>query len=168
MLRSKNNQRDILILKIIWLLTIGLLFKYIPKNKIRNGIVAFLYKQIVTWLFGLLVVEKGLIKYPVRFFKKANKSSFSFEYFIYPAICAIFNLNYPEEKNKFIKLLYYIFHSGAITTFEVLAERYTNTIKYVKWKWYWSFITIGITYYSSRLFYRWFYKEEFKNKLKQS
>ncbi|WP_332635051.1 CBO0543 family protein [Halalkalibacter flavus] len=161
MLKSRSVLKDEIILKLIWLVTIGLLFKYIPKNKLRHGILAFLYKQVVTWVFGLLVVEKGLIKYPVRFFKKANKSSFSFEYFLYPSFSAIFNLNYPENKNRFIKFIYYIFHAGIITIIEVLAERYTNIIKYVKWKWYWSFITLGITYYSSRLFYRWFFKEEF-------
>jgi hypothetical protein len=161
MLRSKGAMKDYTILGLIWVGTIGLLFKYIPKNKIRHGILAFLYKQILTWLFGLIVVEKGLIKYPVRIFKKANKSSFSFEYFIYPSLCAIFNVNYPENKNKFIKFLYYIFHSGFITIFEILSVKYTNLIKYVKWKWYLTLVTVGLSYFTSRLFYRWFYKEEF-------
>lgn len=160
-MRKSHELKDIIILNFIWLATIGLLFKYIQKDKIRQGILAFLYKQFVTWMFGLLVVEKGLIKYPIRFFSKANKSSFSFEYFIYPSMCAIFNVNYPENKNRFIRFLYIIFHTGILTFGEVLAERYTNLIKYIKWKWYWSFITIGLTYYSSRLFYCWFFKEEF-------
>lgn len=124
--------------------------------------VAFFYKQLVTWLFGLLVVEKGLIKYPVRLFKKANKTSFSFEYFFYPVLCAVFNLHYPENKNKLIKFLYYLLNIGFITLVEFFAERYTNLIKYIKWKWYWSFITLWLTNYSSRLFYRWFFKDEFK------
>ena len=159
--KSRSVIRDYIILGLIWVGTTGLLFKYIPKDKIRHGILAFLYQQILTWTFGLLVVEKGLIKYPVRFFKKAYKSSFSFEYFIFPSFCAIFNINYPENKNKFIKFLYYIFFAGILTLGEFIAERYTNLIKYKKWKWYWSFITMSVTYYSSRLFYRWFYKEEF-------
>ena len=153
--------KDKRILVLIWLGIIALLIKYIPKDKIREGMLAFLYKQIVTWLFGLLVVEKGLIKYPVRFFKKANKTSFSFEYFIYPSMCAIFNIHYPENHNRVTKFFYYLFHAGLLTTTEVLAERYTKLIKYVKWKWYWSFLTMGLSYYSSRIFYRWFFKENF-------
>lgn len=149
------------ILLFIWLVTIGLLFKYIPKNKIRHAVLIYLFKQTITWFYGLYVVEKGLIKYPVRlFFKKANKASFSFEYFLFPSLCAIFNLNYPEKKNKITKFLYYIFHTGLITGLEVLLERYTNLIKYKKWKWYSTFITIGTTYYTSRVFYRWFFKNE--------
>lgn len=150
------------ILVVFWVTTIVLLTMYIPKNKLRNGIVAFLYKQVVTWLFGILVVEKGLIKYPVRLFEKANKTSFTFEYFIFPSFCALFNLHYPQNKNKLIKFLYYVFHSGIITGIEVLVEKNTNLIKYVKWRWYYSFVTIGISYYTSRLFYRWFFKSEFQ------
>ncbi|WP_310793599.1 CBO0543 family protein [Salipaludibacillus neizhouensis] len=78
--------------------------------------------QTLTWFWGLIVAEKGLIKYPVRFLKKSNKSNFSFEYFIFPALCSIFNIFYPKSENKFFKLLYYIMHSGIITDFEVMME----------------------------------------------
>nr|WP_282434416.1 CBO0543 family protein [Desulfosporosinus orientis] len=43
----------------------------------------------MTWAVGLGVVELRLIEYPVRLFPYANRTSFSFEYFIYPSICAI-------------------------------------------------------------------------------
>ncbi|MCA0989654.1 CBO0543 family protein [Pseudalkalibacillus hwajinpoensis] len=150
------------LLYVIWIVTGVLLYRFVPKTKIRHVIVVMFFKQFITWFLGLWVVEKGLIKYPVRFMKKSNKSSFTFEYFIYPSFCAIFNLNYPEKRNKVIQFLYYLFHVGLITGGEVLAERYTNLIKYVKWKWYYSFVSLGITNYISRRFYRWFYKNEFE------
>ncbi|WP_185806846.1 CBO0543 family protein [Bacillus sp. HMF5848] len=148
------------ILVCIWAVTIVALLLFIPKDKVRHGVLAFLYKQIVTWLFGLVVVDKGLIAYPIRIFSKANKSSFSFEYFFYPSLCAIFNIHYPEGKSKWLKGFYYLFHAGFITLVEVCAEKYTNLIQYKRWSWYWSFLTIATTYYSSRLFYRWFFAEE--------
>ncbi|WP_216827433.1 CBO0543 family protein [Alkalihalobacterium elongatum] len=153
--------KDKKILISAWIITIVLLIINIPKQQIRRAILAFLYKQMVTWLFGLLVVEKGLIKYPVRFFRKTNKSSFSFEYFIYPAFCSILNVKYPEKSSKAIQFLYIILNAGWITVVEVLLERYTKLIKYVNWKWYWSFITLALTDFSSRLFYRWFFKKEY-------
>ncbi|WP_338066848.1 CBO0543 family protein [Evansella clarkii] len=127
----------------------------------RHAIAAFLFKQMLTWPLGLMVVKKDYITYPVRFFKKENKSSFSFEYFIYTALCAIFNIKYPEKYNSFVKLLYIVFYAGIMTLGEVAIERYTNLIKYRKWKWYWSFQTLGITNYLSRIFYKWFFREDF-------
>jgi len=151
--------RDKIILILSWILGIVLLIIFVPANKLRQGIVPFLFKQVVTWLFGLLVVEKRLIKYPVREFKYAYKGSFSFEYFLYPTLCVLYNLYYPEKQNKLMKFLYLNLYAGITTALEVFLEKYTNTIKYIKWKWYWSYITMAITNISSRLFYKWFFKE---------
>ncbi|EIJ79134.1 hypothetical protein PB1_16294 [Bacillus methanolicus PB1] len=149
-----------------WIVTLLLLIRFVPRDKIREAQIPFLFKQIVTWLFGLIVVEKGLIEYPYRLlFKKTYKGSFCFEYFIYPALCALFNLYYPEKRNAFIKGLYYFFHTSLITVFEIIAVKYTKLIQYKKWTWYCSFITIWITYYISRLYYRWFNKNQFSNAL---
>jgi hypothetical protein len=147
------------ILVFCWILCVVLLKRFIPLNKLRQGVLAFLYKQVVTWFFGLVVVEKGLIKYPVRYFKKSYKGSFSFEYFLYPSICAIFNIYYPQKRSNLHKFLYINFFTSILTIIEVLIEKYTNLIKYVKWKWYWSYITMAVSNYISTLFYRWFFKE---------
>ncbi|WP_442920040.1 CBO0543 family protein [Metabacillus sp. B2-18] len=86
------------------------------------------------------------------------RSSFTFEYFVYPALCSLFNLYYPEKSNKVVKLTYYFIHTSIISFFEIIAVKYTNLIKYNNWTWYWSFITIWLTYYVSRIYHRWFYK----------
>ena len=157
--RKENAIECFAIGAMIWLLSI-----FVPRNKIRDACTIFFFKQSVTWFFNLLVVEKNLISYPSRvFFKKAIKSSFTFEFFVYPALCVLFNLYYPERRNKWIKILYYFAHSGLITGCELYAVTYTNNIRYKKWKWYWTFLTIGFTYYLSRLYYKWFTKEETPN-----
>ncbi|WP_413355689.1 CBO0543 family protein [Robertmurraya sp. 2P01SA] len=156
-------KRDKWILYGIWLFAAMLLIIFVPKHRLRKAFLAFFIKQSLTLVFGLLVAEKGLIKYPVRLFKKANKSSFSYEYFFYPASCVLFNLYYPEQKKFWIRAIYNVFYTGLLTGIEALAEKYTNLIKYVKWKWYWSFLTIWLTNYASHLFYRWFFKVGQKN-----
>ncbi|MFE8699798.1 CBO0543 family protein [Cytobacillus sp. FJAT-54145] len=159
-----NNKLDKTIEISAWIITSILLIKYVPKNRIREAHISFLFKQVVTWLFGLLVVEKNLISYPNRlFFKKANKSSFTFEYFVYPALCSLFNLYYPEKSNNVVKLIYYFIHTSIITGFEIFAVKYTNLIKYNNWKWYWSFVTMWFSYYISRIYHRWFYKDRSNN-----
>lgn len=148
-----------------WIVTSVLLIKFVPPNRMKEAQVSFLFKQVMTWLFGLIVVEKKLISYPYRlFFKKVNKASFTFEYFVYPALCSLFNLYYPEKKNNFVKILYYCFHTSIITGFEVFAVTYTNLIHYKKWSWKWSFITIWFTYYLSRIYFKWFFNDDDSSK----
>lgn len=136
-----------------------LLLRFVPRNKIKHAIVPFLFKQALTWLLGLLVTEKNLIQYPYRpFFKKTYKASFCFEYFFYPALCVLFNLYYPEKRNRMIKVLYQFIHTSVLVGLEVLIVKYTKLIRYKNWTWYWSFTTLWFTYYLSHVFYKWFFK----------
>lgn len=151
---------DWIILFSIWAVTLLLLFICIPRKKIREAHVVFLFKQVLTWLFGLLVVEVAFIEYPVRVFQVATKSSFSFEYFIYPAISVIFVLRFPEHKTKLHKMGWYLLFPTWMTILEVLIERYTNLIHYIHWTWYWTWITLLITFYISRIYYLWFFRKE--------
>ncbi len=138
-----------------------LLLNFVPKNKIRYAIVPFLFKQVLTWAFGLLVVEKKLITYPYRaFFKRAYKGSFCFEYIFYPVFSVIYNLYYPEKRNVWIQTLYCFMYTSLLVGFETLIVKHTKLIRYKKWNWYWSFITICITNYMSQVFYRWFFKND--------
>ncbi len=153
---------ELAILVIAWIITIVGLIIFVPKIKIREAFVIFLFKQFITWIVGLLVVELGLIIYPVRSFANATQSSFDFEYFIYPAMCVVFNLHYPVGKSTFRQLMHYISFCSAITIVEVFIERYTDIIEYIHWEWYVTWITLFITFYASRKFYIWFFK--YKNK----
>lgn len=153
-----QKKRDKQIEIAVWIVTSFLLIVFIPKNKIREAQVSFLFKQLLTWVFGLIVVEQNLIKYPTRtFFPKSNKSSFTFEYFVYPSLCALFNIHYPYHKKLSSKFFYFFLHTAGITITENFLEKYTSLIKYNKWHWYWTFATIWLTYYISHLYNKWFY-----------
>jgi len=149
--------KDVLILVAVWVATIIMLILFIPKNKIREAQLIFLFKQSITWLVGLLVVELRLIEYPVRLFKYANKTSFTFEYFIYPAISTVFNINYPVGKSNIRKFMHYFSYCTAMTVLEVLCVKYTNIIVYLHWTWYVTWITLFITFFISRKYYLWFF-----------
>lgn len=143
-----------------WVICIGLLFIFVPKAKLREAQVVFLFKQVLSWLFGLTVVEKGLISYPVRLFARANKTSFTFEYFVYPCLCIFFNLYYPYNKGGVATFLHYGLFSGFITILEYFLEKKTLLITYKNWTWYWTFITLSVTNYLSHKYYIWFFKIE--------
>ncbi|NMC57343.1 MAG: hypothetical protein GYA50_09005, partial [Eubacteriaceae bacterium] len=112
-----------------------------------------------TWILGLTVVQLGLIEYPVRFFPYATRTSFTFEYFVYPSICVIFNLYYPNGKSRFRQFMHYFYFCTAITIIEVLIEKYTDIIKYLHWTWHVTWITLFITFFLSRKFYVWFFSK---------
>lgn len=156
-------EREYILITIEWIITIGLLIKFIPRNKIREAQVAFLFKQFITWLIGLAVVEARLIEYPARLFPHANRTSFTFEYFVYPSICAIFNVHYPENKSVLGQFMYYFYYCTTITGLEVLVEKYTKILKYIHWSWYITWITLFITFYMTRKYYMWFFKLKTKD-----
>jgi hypothetical protein len=138
---------------------IFLLFRFIPKDKIRVAHAAYLFKLVITWSVGLAVVEYGLIEYPVRFFSYATRATFLFEFFLYPSICAIFVVNYPEKKSIFAKFMYIFYYCTPLTIIEVIEERYTDIITYIHWNWFVTWSTFFITFYISQKYSKWFFKE---------
>ncbi len=153
---------DVMILVIAWALTIIMLVLFTPKAKIREALVIFMFKQFMTWLLGLVVSQYRLIEYPVREFAYATKTSFSFEYFIYPAICVVFNLHYPEKKTPIRQFMYFAYFCTVMTGIEVLCEKYTNIINYIHWGWYATWISLFITFFISRKYYVWFFSKNKK------
>jgi hypothetical protein len=136
-----------------------MLFRFIPKEKIRVAHAAYLFKLVITWSFGLAVVEYGLIQYPVRFFSYATKATFLFEFFLYPAICAVFVVNYPESKSIFHRFMYYFYYCTTLTIIEVIEERYTDVLQYIHWNGFLTWITFFITFYISHKYSQWFFKK---------
>jgi hypothetical protein len=140
----------------VWVVATGILF-FIPKNKIRLAVVAFLFQQIITFLIGLVVVEFGLLEYPVRLFPTVNRTSFTFEYYAFPVICSAFNVWYPNDRSILVQVGYYVGFSSVLTIAEVILEKYTSLIHYIQWEWYISLITIGLALYIAREFCVWFF-----------
>jgi hypothetical protein len=144
------------ILLSVYLVATGILF-FIPKNKLRLAVVAFLFQQGITFATGLVVVEWGLLEYPVRLFASINRASFTFEYYAFPVICAAFNVWYPNHRSTLIQLGYYVGFSSVLTIGEMIIEKYTDLITYIHWEWYISWITIGLALFIGRLFCVWFF-----------
>ena len=125
--------------------------------QVKEAQLIFFIKQFMTWILGLITAELRLIEYPVRIFDYAAKTSFTFEYIVYPSICVVFGLYYPEGKSFIKKLMYYFYYCTGITIVEVILEKYTDVINYINWDWYMSWISLFITFYLSRKYYKWFW-----------
>lgn len=155
-----------MILLICYIITVLLLLFLIPRHKLREAIVIFFFKQLLTWLIGLIVAQLGLIVYQVRSFPDATNTSFDFEYFFYPSICVLFNLYYPNGKGPIGEFMHYFYYCTVMTILEVVFETYTNIIQYIHWHWTLTWVTLFITFYLSRKFYLWFFKKEWTDQEK--
>lgn len=145
------------IIGFVWLICFIFLL-LIPKERYRQASFIFIFSQLPAWVIGLVVVEAGLIEYPVRELHKANGTSFSFEYLVLPTLFIYFNFYYPENKSFYKKVIYYISILGPFTLIEYLAEKYTLIIRYIHWEWYITFITMSVFIYFVRSVYKWFFK----------
>lgn len=149
---------ETIILIASWIITSILLIVFVPRDKIRQAHVIFFLKQFITWLTGLIVVHYNLIYYQPELFNKATKTSFTFEFFVYPSICVLFNLYYPHKKGSFGQLMHYVYYCSSMTVIEVLIEKYTDLIKYIHWSGAMTWITLFTTFYISRRYYLWYFK----------
>jgi hypothetical protein len=143
----------------VWGIMIIALLLFVPKNKLREASLVYTFTLFMGFLIGLFIVQMKWIEYPARIlFRYADRTEFTFEYLLYPAVCVLFILHYPWKKNYITQLGYFVAYSSIMTLFEVLLDHYTQLVNYIKWTWYWKWITIFLTYYLSYLFYVWFFK----------
>lgn len=151
-------QKELYFLVFGWVVIIVLLIKYVSISRLREACLIFMFKQMMTWILGVIVAELGLIEYPVREFPYAYKASFSFEFFVYPSLCVLFNLHYPRLRGRMRQFLHYVYYCSGITIVEVLVEKYTDIIEYKYWTWYITWITLFATLFISRKFYEWYFR----------
>ncbi|MFD0828939.1 CBO0543 family protein [Neobacillus sp. M.A.Huq-85] len=148
---------DQLILYILYSCTF-ISLAFIPKDKLRDASIIFLFQQFVTWFAGILAVGFNLLEYPVRELAKVNGTSFLYEFFQYPVITVFFCLFYPKTNSFWKKSLYICAYSTGLTLPEVIIEKYTNLISYIHWHWYYTWASVYATLFLAWIFYKWYFR----------
>ncbi|MDZ5472386.1 CBO0543 family protein [Bacillus sp. 31A1R] len=146
--------------------TILAIFTLIPRKRAREAWVLLLFLQVITWPAGLFVVEMGWIEYPIQLLKRTNqynRTSLTFEFFIFPIVAIIFSLYFPNVK-RLGAIIYYVCYAGFFTCIEVLLERTTRLVEYHEWTWYWTLITVIISLFLNHKYYLWYKKKLIKVK----
>ncbi|NNV06946.1 CBO0543 family protein [Geobacillus sp. C56-T2] len=137
----------------LWgLLVVGiiLLFFSLRTPPIKDKILVFLLKAYFSSFFGVIVVEAKLLEYPVRFLGKYFEASILFEYFLYPTVCVYFYQTSYHSRLPGI-IVQCVLYTSALTTVEVLYEKYTNLIEYHRWTWMHSFASLFLVSFSVRM-----------------
>lgn len=141
--------RDKLILYGLSLFGLILLPIALRKEPKKDWIVVFLLKSLVSGFFGNIIAGNKLLEFPVRFFPKAFKSSIVYDSLLFPLLCVFYNQT--TYKSKLVSIIIQAFiYSLPMTGVEHILEKKTNLIKYNKWHWYYTLITLVITFLSVR------------------
>jgi len=140
-------------------ISMGLLLRLVPLNKLREASLSLIIMQSLTWILSGVTVQYKLIEYPVRYFSYAFRTSFTFEYIMFPIISVLFNLYFPRKGSKLRKSLYTFSFPTVLIIFEIIIEKYTDNIEYLKWNWFYSWVSMLITLLIAYGYYRWFFKK---------
>ncbi|MCC2684597.1 MAG: hypothetical protein K0R75_1496 [Paenibacillaceae bacterium] len=140
----------------IWVVSIALMLFFIPRARIREAAVSFMFTQLLSWILGYLVVYFGLLSYPKHFFATATDTSFTYEFLAFPAISAIMNVHFPTGKPVWLQIGYWLLFPTVLTLVEIVLVHYTNLILYIHWAWYISWISIAATMLLAFAFHNWF------------
>jgi hypothetical protein len=140
----------------IWVISIILILVFIPKKRIREAAISFMFTQLLTWIFGLLVVYFGLLSYPKHFMANATDTSFTYEFLAFPVVSAIMNVRFPSGKPILLKIGYFLLFPTFLTGMEIILVHYTDLIVYNHWFWFISWVTISVTILVALGFHNWF------------
>jgi hypothetical protein len=123
----------------------------------KDWVVVYLYKALLDSLWGVAVVNLNMLEFPYRQLPQYYKVSLLFDYWIFPILCVLYNQITRKQGFRLI-LAYAVLFSACVTAIEYPLELYTDLIIYYNWSWYTTFITLIVTFLSSRAFiafYRW-------------
>lgn len=135
---------------------------YIPKNKYRLAVVSFLIAQAVAWASSLVVVQLGLISYPVRLFPKATRGSFVHLFVFLPTLYTWFILLFPKNAAWLKRVMHYFVFVSISAWYIYFMIVYTNLQRFTKGSLTFQFAFMYIRYlvffFIMRLYITWFTK----------
>jgi hypothetical protein len=150
--------KEVLIILLSWLVSIFLLFKYVPIESKRTAHITFLFSQAITWLYQYIQLVFGLLEFPFREFPTATKMSFSLPYIVYPTFGVFFIVLYPKEKKRFRIFIHYMFFAIAIPMVTFMIEKYSSIFYFNKWDFFTSVIIDLFILFIIKKFVFWFKK----------
>ncbi|MFP7414035.1 CBO0543 family protein [Priestia filamentosa] len=131
-------------LKFLFFFTLLLCPFLLKRMGMKNFLLTFLLNGLTNGIVDRFVVNRKLIKYPVRLLKRDFKIHILFDFLLYPVTSIL--INETTKKNGVIitvcKTLGFI---SVIVLVETWAEKYTKLIRWnKKWTWYYSFLSMAV------------------------
>lgn len=151
--------KEVLVIMVSLFIATSCLLKYVPKERLREVHITFLFCQSIAWIFEFMQVHFGLVEFPFREFQNATKMSFSLHYFVLPSFGVFFILLFPLKKGIMRTITHYIIFSAALPTYTSLVEHFTAIIEFKRWNWLIAVCANFILLWIIKKFVFWFRKE---------
>ncbi|HEU5140397.1 MAG TPA: CBO0543 family protein [Bacillales bacterium] len=132
---------DKLILWTLFAVGILLLILSFRKHPVKEWILIFAITGYLCSIFGVLIVEEGMLSYPVGIFPSYFDTSPLYEYLLLPVVCIYYYQSSFDSNWRGI-IGQALIYSCLLTIFEKFLETYTNLIEYYTWTWVDSFFSI--------------------------
>ena len=127
----------------LWLLAligVGLFVFSMRKPPIKEWLLFFLLTSYFSSIIGVIVVEEGMLTYPVNLFNRHFDSSLTYEYVLFPVL-GVYYYQSTFRSGWIGYVLKAVIYSGIITITEFFLEKYTDLIHYESWTWYYTFLS---------------------------
>ncbi|WP_426447931.1 CBO0543 family protein [Paenibacillus sp. S-38] len=144
------------ILLAILAFSLAVLYFGIPRSQIREALISFTSFQVLTWPVGLALTGLGWITYPIRMFPQASNLGFMFDYLLCPAVFALFQVRYPQERSLMKQGLHYAAYTAGIALLQWWVADRTGLIDYISWTVYLSVLLYLAEYWITRRYVIWF------------
>jgi hypothetical protein len=105
---------------------------YIPKEKIRLALVAYVAFQTTTWFIFIFLTEINYVASPVREFVKATRAAFIPAFLFNPMIFTLYIILFPKRDNLLLKLSHYLIFVSIIVGVAYFTAIYTDIYKILK------------------------------------
>ncbi|MBE2978773.1 CBO0543 family protein [Priestia megaterium] len=147
-MRNKLERRFLKYTTIIFLSSLPFVLK---KVKIKDSLLILFMNGYTNAIVDRFLVNRNILKYPVRFIPKDFKSNFVFNY-LYLPIVSLWLYQLTKNDKPFKIIIKIVSTVSSLFLFELWAEKNTKLIKWKKgWKWYYSLISLNVRTLFSRL-----------------
>ncbi|MBM7572741.1 CBO0543 family protein [Aquibacillus albus] len=129
---------------ILWgllFLVVILLILSLRKPPTTHWLLIFFMKAYFSTFIGIIVVEKKMLEYPVRFLPNYFDASILFEYLIFPVLCIYYYQTTYHSRLSGI-IIQTLLYTTTITALEVIIEKFTDLIEYYTWTWLHTFSSV--------------------------
>jgi len=151
--------KNVLWIIITSIVVLILLILIVPKNRIREALINFLFFQTLTWGTGVILAQYHLVKSPFRIFPKATTQDFFNDFIIFPAVSVLYYFLFPFHQKRHIQCLFILASAIIIGIYDFSVERFTDLKRYIHWSAFNQFILAIVFSLGSLCFTKWFFKK---------